>query len=58
MYFPGHTGTGLKKRPVQPSGTKNTETHKTDRNPPITSQKSWPFEPVEGNFCFLRGSLR
>ena len=46
--------TGLKKRPVQPSGTKNTETHKTDRNPPIASHKSWPFEPVEGNFCSLR----
>ena len=24
----------------------NTETHKTDRNPPITDHKPWPFEPV------------
>ena len=24
----------------------NTETHKTDRNPPIANQKPWPFEPV------------
>ena len=32
----------------------NTETHKTDRNPPITNHKPWPFE----NFCFLRGPLR
>ena len=23
----------------------NTETHKTDRNPPITDHKPWPFEP-------------
>ena len=36
----------------------NTETHKTDRNPPITNHKPWPFEPVKVKFCFLRGSLR
>ena len=36
----------------------NTETHKTDRNPPITNHKQWPFEPVEENFRFLRGPLR
>ena len=36
----------------------NTETHETDRNPPITNQKPWTFEPVEVNFCFLRGPLR
>ena len=36
----------------------NTETHKTDRNPPITDHKPWPFEPVEVKFCFLRGALR
>ena len=24
----------------------NTETHKTDRNPPITDHKPWPFEPI------------
>ena len=36
----------------------NTETHKTDRNPPITNQKPWPFEPVKVKFCFLRGLLR
>ena len=35
----------------------NTETHKTDRNPPITNHKQWSFEPVEVNFCFLRGVL-
>ena len=35
-----------------------TETHKTDRNPPITNQKPWPFEPVKVKFCFLRGPLR
>ena len=36
----------------------NTETHKTDRNPPITNHKPWPFEPVKVKFCFLRGRLR
>ena len=36
----------------------NTETHKTDRNPPITNHKQWPFEHVEENFRFLRGPLR
>ena len=36
----------------------NTETHKTDRNPPITNHKPWPFEPVKVKFCFLRGPLR
>ena len=36
----------------------NTETHRTDRNRPITNQKLWPFEPVKVKFCFLRGPLR
>ena len=36
----------------------NTETQKTDRNPPITNHKQWPFEPVDVNFRFLRGLLR
>ena len=36
----------------------NTETHKTDPNPPITNHKPWPFEPVKVKFCFLRGPLR
>ena len=36
----------------------NTETHKTDRNPPIANRKPWLFEPVEVKFCFLRGPLR
>ena len=36
----------------------NTQTHKTDRNPPITNHKPWPFEPVKVKFCFLRGPLR
>ena len=46
----------------------NTETHKLceflcfkvfkNRNPPITNQKPWPFEPVEVNLWFLRGPLR
>ena len=36
----------------------NTETHKTDGNPPITNHKPWPFEPIKVNFCFLRGPLR
>ena len=35
----------------------NTETHQTDRNPPITNHKQWPFEHVEENFRFLRGPL-
>ena len=35
----------------------NTEIDKTDRNPPITNHKPWPFELVEENFCFLRGPL-
>ena len=36
----------------------NTETHKTDQNPPITNHKPWPFEPIKVKFCFLRGRLR
>ena len=36
----------------------NTETHKTDRNPPVTNHKPWPFEPVKVKFCFLRGPWR
>ena len=36
----------------------NTETHKTDRNPPITNHTQWPLEPVKENFRFLRGPLR
>ena len=36
----------------------NTETHKTDWNPPITNHKPWPIEPVKVKFCFLRGLLR
>ena len=36
----------------------NTETHKTDQNPPITNHKPRPFETIEENFCFLRGPLR
>ena len=36
----------------------NTEKHKTDRNPPISNHKPWPFELVEVNFFFLRGPLR
>ena len=36
----------------------NTETHKTNRNPPITNHKPWPFEPFKVKFCFLRGPLR
>ena len=36
----------------------NTETHITDRNPPITNHKPWPFELVKVNVCFLRGPLR
>ena len=35
----------------------NTETHKTDWNPPITNHKPWPFEPVKVKFCFLGGPL-
>ena len=36
----------------------NTETHKTDRNSPITNHKPFPFELVKVKFCFLRGTLR
>ena len=36
----------------------NTETHKMDQNPPISNHKPWPIEPIEVNFCFLRGLLR
>ena len=36
----------------------NIETHKTDRNPPITNHIPWPFEPVKVKYCFLRGLLR
>ena len=36
----------------------NTQTHKMDRNPPITNHKPWPFEPVIVKFCFLRGLLK
>ena len=34
----------------------NTETHKTDRNPPITNHKPWPFEPVKVSVAKCRGS--
>ena len=36
----------------------NTESHKTDQNPPITNHKPWRFEPFELISCFLRGPLR
>ena len=36
----------------------NTKTHKTDRNPPITNHKPWPFEPVKVKFCFLKRSAK
>ena len=36
----------------------NIETHKTDRNPPITNHIPCPFEPVKVKFCFLRDTLR
>ena len=36
----------------------HTETRKTDRNPPITNHKPWPFEPDKAKFCFPRGPLR
>ena len=36
----------------------NTETHKTDRNPPIRNHNPWRFEPVKIKFCFLRGPFR
>ena len=36
----------------------NTETHKTDRNLPITNHKQWPFHPLPENFRFLKGPLR
>ena len=36
----------------------NTETHKMDRNPPITNHKSWPFEPDKVKFYFLTDPLR
>ena len=36
----------------------NTETHKTDRNPPITKHKPWPFEPVKVKFCFFKRSVK
>ena len=34
------------------------ETNKTDQNSPITNHKSWLFELVQVNMCFLRGLLR
>ena len=37
---------------------KKKKTHKTDRDPPITIHKPWPFESVEEKFCLLRGPLR
>ena len=36
----------------------NRETHITDRNPPITNHKAWPFEPVRVKFRILRGPSR
>ena len=36
----------------------NTETHKTDRNSPITNDNPWTFETIKVKFCFLRGPLR
>ena len=37
---------------------RNTKTHKTDRNPPITNHKPRPFESVKVKFSFLRGPIR
>ena len=42
---------------IRKQRTLKQEKHKTDRNPPITNHKPWPFELVKVNFCFLRGSL-
>ena len=36
----------------------NTETHKTDQNPPITDHKPWPFELIQVKFCFLKSPIR
>ena len=36
----------------------NRETHKTDRNHPITNQKPWSFGLVKVKFSFLRSPLR
>ena len=35
----------------------NKETHKTDRNPPITDLKPWPFEPLLRKVLFPRRSV-
>ena len=48
---------GFGHNKITSNGPWNTETHKTDWNQPITNHKQWLIEPVEVNFCFLRGSL-
>ena len=47
-----------RNRTITKQRTLKHETNKTDRNPPITNHKPWPFELVQVNMCFLRGPLR
>ena len=54
----GISTSGFGHNKITSNETWNTETHKMDRNPPITNHKQWPFEPVEENVRFLRGPLR
>ena len=58
--FQKHTNCEVLKSPSQlgvfhcRQSQLRSQTHKTDRNPPITNPKPWPFKSVEVNFCFLR----
>ena len=45
-------------RTITKQGTLKHETNKTDRNPPITNQKPWPFELMPVNMYVLTGPLR
>ena len=69
--FHKHANSKVRKRPSQlrfslpsiiititSSEPWNTETHKTDPNPPITNRKPWPFELIKLKFCSLGGPLR
>ena len=45
-------------RTITKQRTLKHETNKTDRNPPITNHKPWPFELMPVNMYVLRGPLR
>ena len=57
LSFLSRPAAGAPRGACSQASSKATNTHKTNRNPPIANHKPWPFEPVEVNVCFLRGPL-